>query len=188
MDDVLTDPMQAELDRVVELLAGKRIAVLSGAGLSTDSGIPDYRGDGRVVRKPMTFQEFRSDAAKRQRYWAGSHLGWRSFAAARPNAGHRALAALERAGLVTGVVTQNVDGLHLRSGSRRVVEIHGSMDRAVCLTCGQVFSRADLAAVLDRENPWIDEPGTSSCSRTVTSRSPTSSASACPTARCAAGC
>ncbi len=160
MDDVLTDPMTDELDRVVELLTGKRVAVLSGAGLSTDSGIPDYRGAGRVVRKPMTFQEFRSDPAKRQRYWAGSHLGWRTFAAARPNTGHRALAALEDAGIVTGVVTQNVDGLHLRAGSRRVVEIHGSMDRAVCLTCGQVFSRADLAGVLDRENPWIDEPGT----------------------------
>lgn len=160
MDDVLTDPMTDELDRVVELLTGKRVAVLSGAGLSTDSGIPDYRGAGRVVRKPMTFQEFRSDPAKRQRYWAGSHLGWRTFAAARPNTGHRALAALEDAGIVTGVVTQNVDGLHLRAGSRRVVEIHGSMDRAVCLTCGQVFSRADLVGVLDRENPWIDEPGT----------------------------
>lgn len=160
MDDVLTDPMTDELDRVVELLTGKRVAVLSGAGLSTDSGIPDYRGAGRVVRKPMTFQEFRSDPAKRQRYWAGSHLGWRTFAAARPNTGHRALAALEDAGIVTGIVTQNVDGLHLRAGSRRVVEIHGSMDRAVCLTCGQVFSRADLAGVLDRENPWIDEPGT----------------------------
>ncbi|MCM3506181.1 NAD-dependent deacetylase [Curtobacterium sp. ODYSSEY 48 V2] len=152
--------MTDELDRVVELLTGKRVAVLSGAGLSTDSGIPDYRGAGRVVRKPMTFQEFRSDPAKRQRYWAGSHLGWRTFAAARPNTGHRALAVLEDAGIVTGVVTQNVDGLHLRAGSRRVVEIHGSMDRAVCLTCGQVFSRADLAGVLDRENPWIDEPGT----------------------------
>jgi NAD-dependent SIR2 family protein deacetylase len=147
------------LDRVADLLAGKRIAVLSGAGLSTDSGIPDYRGEGRVVRKPMTFQEFRADPAKRQRYWAGSHLGWRTFAAAKPNAGHRALASLERAGIVTGVITQNVDGLHLRSGSRRVVEIHGSMDRAVCLTCGQVFARADLATTLDELNPWIDEPG-----------------------------
>ncbi len=148
-----------DLDRVVEVLAGKRIAVLSGAGLSTDSGIPDYRGAGRVVRKPMTFQEFLADPAKRQRYWAGSHLGWRSFAAAVPNDGHRALAALEDAGIVAGVITQNVDGLHLRAGSRRVVEIHGSMDRAVCLRCGQVFSRSDLAATIDRENPWIDEPG-----------------------------
>ena len=91
--------------------------------------------------------------------WAGSHLGWRAFSAATPNDGHRTLAALERAGVVTGVITQNVDGLHLRAGSRRVVEIHGSMDRAVCLRCGQVFSRADLAATLDRDNAWIDEPG-----------------------------
>ncbi|PZE84413.1 NAD-dependent protein deacetylase [Curtobacterium sp. MCBD17_032] len=150
----------AEFEQAVAVLEGKRIAVLTGAGVSTDSGIPDYRGAGRVVRKPMTFQEFLADPAKRQRYWAGSHLGWRTFAAARPNDGHRALAALEQAGVVSGIVTQNVDGLHLRAGSRRVVEVHGSMDRAVCLTCGQVFSRADLAAVLDRDNPWIDEPGT----------------------------
>jgi NAD-dependent SIR2 family protein deacetylase len=147
------------LDHAVEVLAGKRVAVLSGAGVSTDSGIPDYRGEGRAVRTPMTFQEFRSDETKRRRYWAGSHLGWRTFSSARPNEGHRALADLERAGVVSGIVTQNVDGLHLRAGSRRVVEIHGSMDRVVCLTCGQVFSRADLAATLDRDNSWIDEPG-----------------------------
>ncbi|WP_066519062.1 Sir2 family NAD-dependent protein deacetylase [Curtobacterium ammoniigenes] len=147
------------IDRAVDVLAGKRFAVLSGAGVSTDSGIPDYRGAGRAVRKPMTFDEFRSDEAKRRRYWAGSHLGWRAFAAAQPNDGHRALAELERAGVVSGIVTQNVDGLHLRAGSRRVVEIHGSMDRVVCLRCGQVFSRADLAATLDRENAWIDAPG-----------------------------
>jgi NAD-dependent SIR2 family protein deacetylase len=154
-----SDATSTDLDQAAALLAGKRIAVLSGAGLSTDSGIPDYRGAGRVVRKPMTFQEFLADPGKRQRYWAGSHLGWRTFAAARPNDGHRALATLEDRGVVTGVITQNVDGLHLRAGSRRVVEIHGSMDRALCLTCGQVFARADLAATIDGLNPWIDEPG-----------------------------
>jgi NAD-dependent SIR2 family protein deacetylase len=157
--DAPATPGAEGIDRVVEVLAGKRIAVLSGAGVSTDSGIPDYRGEGRRVRKPMTFQEFRSDEDKRRRYWAGSHLGWRAFSSARPNDGHRALAALEDAGIVTSVITQNVDGLHLRAGSRRVIELHGSMDRVVCLTCGQVFSRADLAASLDRENAWIDEPG-----------------------------
>lgn len=149
-----------DLDRVVETLRGKRIAVLSGAGISTDSGIPDYRGAGRVARTPMTFQEFSADPARRRRYWAGSHLGWRTFSSARPNDGHRALADLEAAGVVSGIVTQNVDGLHLRAGSRRVVELHGSMDRVVCLRCGQAFARSDLAAVLDRENAWIDEPGT----------------------------
>lgn len=152
-------PLAEGLDRAAELLADRRIAVLTGAGVSTDSGIPDYRGEGRVVRKPMTFEEFRTDETKRRRYWAGSHLGWRTFAAAQPNDGHRALAALEQAGVVSGIVTQNVDGLHLRAGSRRVVEIHGSMDRVVCLRCGQVFSRADLAATLDHENAWIDAPG-----------------------------
>ena len=159
MDATDTARPDADVDAVVRALAGKRIAVLSGAGVSTDSGIPDYRGEGRAVRTPMTFQEFQSTPERRQRYWAGSHLGWRTFSAATPNAGHRALADLERAGVVTGVITQNVDGLHLRAGSRRVVEIHGSMDRVVCLTCGQTFSRADLEATLDRDNPWLDEPG-----------------------------
>jgi len=149
----------AALDALVAALDGRRVAVLSGAGVSTDSGIPDYRGRGSVVRTPMTFSEFRSDPAKRQRYWAGSHLGWRTFSSAEPNDGHRALARLEDAGVVSGIVTQNVDGLHLRAGSRRVVEIHGSMDRVVCLTCGQTFARVDLEATLDRDNPWIDEPG-----------------------------
>ncbi|MFZ7088732.1 Sir2 family NAD-dependent protein deacetylase [Curtobacterium sp. RRHDQ10] len=153
------DVEPVDLEQVVDALRGRRVAVLSGAGVSTDSGIPDYRGEGSVARTPMTFQEFRSDPERRQRYWAGSHLGWRAFSAAAPNAGHRALAALESAGVVTGLITQNVDGLHLRAGSRRVVEIHGSMDRVLCLHCGQAFSRADLERTLDRDNAWIDDPG-----------------------------
>src|SRR5690606_10842869 len=116
----------ADVERATELLSGRRIAVLTGAGVSTDSGIPDYRGQGAPVLRPMTFQTFLADAVARQRYWAGSHLGWRHFAAAGPNTGHRAIADLELAGVVNGVVTQNVDGLHLRAGSRHVVEVHGS--------------------------------------------------------------
>ncbi len=146
----------AKFDAVVALLTGKRIAVLTGAGISTDSGIPDYRGEGAPVRKPMTFDQFRSDRASHQRYWAGSHLGWRRFAAAVPNNGHRALAEMERTGVVTGVVTQNVDGLHRRAGSGRVIELHGSMDRVRCLTCGQLFARAAVAAKLSKANPWLE--------------------------------
>jgi len=148
----------AELDAAVAQLSGRRIAVLTGAGISTDSGIPDYRGEGAPVRNPMTFQQFRSGEDFRKRYWAGSHLGYRDFAQAAPNAGHRALAALEQAGLSNGVVTQNVDGLHLRAGSSRVVDLHGTVDRVVCLTCGQAFARDTIAARMSEANPWLDRP------------------------------
>jgi NAD-dependent SIR2 family protein deacetylase len=147
---------EAQLDSAVELLRGRRIAILTGAGLSTDSGIPDYRGAGAPVRSPMTFSQFLGDANYRKRYWAGSHLGWKRFAAAAPNAGHVAIADLETAGIVGGVITQNVDGLHLRAGSQRVVDLHGSMDRVRCLTCGQYYARGDIAARLAAANPWIE--------------------------------
>ena len=153
------DPrLEPQVEQAVELLRGRTVVVLTGAGVSTDSGIPDYRGEGAPVRTPMTFDHFRSDESGRRRYWAGSHLGWRHFSAATPNAGHRALAELELAGVVNGIVTQNVDGLHLRAGSRRVVDIHGSMDRVRCLHCGQTFARADIAERMARDNPWLDAP------------------------------
>jgi NAD-dependent SIR2 family protein deacetylase len=155
---VLDPRLEPLLAQAVELLQGRTIVALTGAGVSTDSGIPDYRGAGAPVRNPMTFDHFRSDARGRQRYWAGSHLGWRHFSAAEPNAGHRALADLELAGAVNGIVTQNVDGLHLRAGSRRVVDIHGSLDRVRCLHCGQTFARADIAERMTRDNPWLDAP------------------------------
>lgn len=147
-----------ELERALDVLAGRRIAVLTGAGVSTDSGIPDYRGKGAPVRTPMTVQQFLASAEARRRYWVGSHLGWRAFAAADPNPGHFALADLEARGLTTGVVTQNVDGLHVRAGSRRVVELHGTMRRVFCTHCGQVFDRRDLAVRVEADNPWIAVP------------------------------
>lgn len=149
--------VEALVDEAAALLRGRRIAVLTGAGLSTDSGIPDYRGAGAPVRTPMTFTQFLSDPDYRKRYWAGSQLGWRRFDAAEPNAGHRALATLELDGGVNGVITQNVDGLHLRAGSQRVVDLHGSMDRVRCLSCGQLYARADIAARLEELNPWLAE-------------------------------
>jgi len=160
MATVPTNALSAEaaiqFDRALELLEGREIAVLTGAGVSTDSGIPDYRGEGAPVRSPMTFQQFIADAQYRKRYWAGSHLGWSHFDAARPNAGHLALAQLEQSGIINGVVTQNVDGLHLRAGSQRVVDLHGTMDKVRCLRCGQAFARADIAARIDAANPWLE--------------------------------
>ncbi|MDT0118204.1 Sir2 family NAD-dependent protein deacetylase [Microbacterium sp. PRF11] len=159
MTDTTEDAgFSASIDRAVEVLAGRRIAVLTGAGVSTDSGIPDYRGKGAPTRTPMTAQQFLSSAEARRRYWVGSHLGWQVFAAAEPNDGHRALADLEQAGVANGVVTQNVDGLHVRAGSSRVVELHGTMRRVGCLQCGQVFDRRDLAERVEADNPWIRLP------------------------------
>jgi NAD-dependent SIR2 family protein deacetylase len=149
---------EALIDAATEILRGRRIAVLTGAGLSTDSGIPDYRGEGAPVRTPMTFSQFLSDPEYRKRYWAGSQLGWKRFDAAEPNAGHRALADLELNGGVNGVITQNVDGLHLRAGSLRVVDLHGTMDRVRCLRCGQLYARTDIARRIVEMNPWLSEP------------------------------
>jgi NAD-dependent SIR2 family protein deacetylase len=150
------------VQRAIEVLAGRRVAVLTGAGVSTDSGIPDYRGPrpagAPATRMPMTYQEFVAAPENQQRYWVGSHLGWRAFAAADPNPGHRALARLEGSGIATGVITQNVDGLHVRAGSRRVVELHGTMRRVFCTHCGQVFDRRDLAVRVEADNPWIAIP------------------------------
>lgn len=154
----LLPELSLAFESAVGVLSGRTVAVLTGAGVSTDSGIPDYRGAGAPVRQPMTFQHFLKDDAYRKRYWAGSHLGWKRFDGAHPNAGHAALVELELAGVVNGIVTQNVDGLHLRAGSQRVVDLHGSMDRVRCLTCGQYFARADIAARITADNPWIELP------------------------------
>jgi NAD-dependent SIR2 family protein deacetylase len=137
------------------LVAAGDVLVLSGAGLSTESGIPDYRGPtGRARRaQPMTYQAFTSGAASRQRYWARSHQGWRHIARAVPNAGHQAVAELDGRGLLTGIITQNVDGLHQAAGARNVVELHGSLDRVVCLGCGERTARGLLEQRLDRANP-----------------------------------
>ena len=142
----------------LSVLAGRRLAILTGAGISTDSGIPDYRGRGAPVRTPMTVDQFLANEDARRRYWVGSHLGWRAFAAAEPNPGHLALAQLEARGVASGVITQNVDGLHVRAGSRRVVELHGTMRRVFCTHCGQVFDRRDLAQRVELDNPWIQLP------------------------------
>lgn len=138
-----------------KVLTGRTIAVLTGAGISTDSGIPDYRGAGTKHTAPMSFAQFSGSEESRQRYWAGSHVGWRRFISATPNPGHQALARLERTGAVNGIVTQNVDGLHRRAGSARIIELHGTMNNVLCLTCGQMFARASIARRLTDANPWL---------------------------------
>jgi NAD-dependent SIR2 family protein deacetylase len=145
---------------MTDLVADGGVVVLSGAGLSTESGIPDYRGPSGLARRaePMTYQTFVRGAAARQRYWARSHLGWRFVGRAEPNAGHRAVAELERRGLVSGIITQNVDGLHQAGGARGVIDLHGRLDRVVCLACGQLTGRDELDERLRAANPgWAAE-------------------------------
>ncbi|MGW0214037.1 NAD-dependent protein deacetylase [Micromonospora chokoriensis] len=143
------------LDALTSLVAGGGVVVLSGAGLSTESGIPDYRGPSGVARRhtPMTYQAFTRDPVARRRYWARSHLGWRLIAGAAPNVGHRAVAGLQRAGLVDAVITQNVDGLHGAAGSTSVIELHGRLDEVTCLDCGNLTSREELDRRLREANP-----------------------------------
>ncbi|MFN8189221.1 MAG: Sir2 family NAD-dependent protein deacetylase [Nocardioidaceae bacterium] len=131
------------------LLASRPLVVLTGAGLSTDSGIPDYRGPGRPARTPMTFQEFCSGPAAQQRYWARAYVGWSTMGGAEPNAGHRALAAIAP----DLVITQNVDGLHERAGTARLVALHGRIAEVVCLGCRAVSSRERLQQRLAALNP-----------------------------------
>ncbi|WP_432512755.1 Sir2 family NAD-dependent protein deacetylase [Kineococcus sp. SYSU DK001] len=146
------------IDALADLVGGGGVVVLEGAGMSTGSGIPDYRGPNGSLRRhtPMTYQEFTGSAEGRRRYWGRSHVGWEHFRRAEPNAAHRAVAALERAGFVTGTITQNVDGLDLAAGTGEVVELHGNLDRVVCLSCGEVTSRAELAVRLREANPSFE--------------------------------
>ncbi|MFE1508604.1 NAD-dependent protein deacetylase [Streptomyces sp. NPDC058726] len=147
-------PGTTDLEPVADALRLGGVLALTGAGISTESGIPDYRGEGGSLTRhtPMTYQDFTGSAGARRRYWARSHLGRRVFARARPNSGHRAVAAFERQGLLSGVITQNVDGLHQAAGSEGVVELHGGLDRVVCLSCRALSPRAELAARLEEAN------------------------------------
>jgi NAD-dependent SIR2 family protein deacetylase len=146
------------MERLGLLVGRGGVCVLSGAGLSTDSGIPDYRGPSGALRArlPMTIAEFCGSPGARQRYWSRAHVGWRRLAAARPNAGHRAVAALQQAGVLGGIITQNVDGLHQAAGARGVVELHGTLDRVVCLECGARSTRDALDERLRAANPEMD--------------------------------
>lgn len=144
------------LDPVVQLLRGKRFAVLTGAGLSTDSGLPDYRSPGSRPRHQITLQQFMASEEYRRHYWLRNHGGWLALLRAQPNAGHRALAALEEAGAAVGIITQNVDRLHERAGSHYVVDLHGRFDRVVCTNCGIHYDRAFIHRLLVAANPHAD--------------------------------
>lgn len=133
----------------------ERVVVLTGAGCSTESGIPDYRdADGAWKHKrPIQYQEFVGSDFTRRRYWARSLVGWQRMAHATPNPAHRALAALEQTGRIHGLITQNVDGLHEKAGSRNVIDLHGRLDRIECLECRATTSRTNFQTELDRLNP-----------------------------------
>ena len=146
-----------DLSSAVSLLAERPCVVVTGAGMSTDSGIPDYRGPTSPARTPMTYSEFVSGEAAQQRYWARSHLGWSRMRRAEPNAGHHALARLEAAGRVRLLITQNVDGLHEAAGSRNLCTLHGRIADVVCLGCHVQTSRSSLHARLSALNPGWGE-------------------------------
>ncbi len=163
MDTPVFASASASVAAAVEALRGfldrhRRPLVLTGAGISTGSGIPDYRDlDGSWRRaQPVTFQAFTGSADTRRRYWARSVVGWPRFAAAHANPGHRALAVLEQAGRIQALVTQNVDGLHQQAGSRSVIDLHGRLDRVLCLGCGAGKERADFQHALLAANPGWD--------------------------------
>ena len=152
-----TPPMEEgeALEGVVKLMERRSVITVTGAGVSTDSGIPDYRGPAGSLNRhrPMTFQEFRHDPAASHRYWARSFVGWRVMGEAKPNRTHFAMVELERAGLLTGVITQNVDGLHKQAGSENVVALHGDLASVVCLSCGNVEDRTLFDERLEALNP-----------------------------------
>ena len=144
------------VDFAREILAGKSVLVLTGAGISTDSGIPDYRGAGRIARHPMTFDVFMGSESAQIRYWARSYIGWNRIADARPNAGHLAIATAEANQRVFQIITQNVDQLHQKAGSQNVIDLHGRLDQVRCMDCGHTFSRIEMDILLNELNPTVD--------------------------------
>jgi NAD-dependent SIR2 family protein deacetylase len=145
------------IERAKTLLFDKQILVLTGAGVSTDSGIPDYRGAGRVQRHPLTFDQFMGSAENQARYWARSFVGWNRVANASPNLAHQILAKAELDAKVFQIITQNVDGLHQKAGSRSVLELHGRLDRVLCSSCGDILSRNELDGRIRALNPNLPQ-------------------------------
>ena len=141
--------------RLAEQLRGRTVCLLTGAGCSTESGIPDYRGEGthKRARNPIQFRQFLADERGRQRYWTRSMVGWSQFRLAEPNRAHLAAHQLELASVVQGIITQNVDRLHARAGSKTAVELHGALEEVTCLDCGALEHRDDLQARLLALNP-----------------------------------
>ena len=146
----IPSPTAAQVDAVADALRGRSWVALTGAGISTDSGIPDYRGPGSRPTNPIQYQDFIKRPEARRRYWFRSMMGFRSFGAAHPNAGHQALAALG-----VPIITQNVDRLHAEAGSRQVIDLHGLINRVICLDCGDLSSRATLQTRFEAANPTV---------------------------------
>lgn len=158
MNTDLTVTLQQSIDALASLMRNRRFTVLTGAGVSTDSGIPDYRGPmtKHIERNPVKHDEFVNSAEARQRYWSRASRGYANVGKAFPNSTHQLLAELESLGRVHGVITQNVDGLHQAGGSRQVIELHGSLHRVYCLACAKTYDRDTIQAQISSENPgWI---------------------------------
>jgi NAD-dependent SIR2 family protein deacetylase len=151
----LSEAARFGLDYAREQLAGKSILVLTGAGVSTESGIPDYRGEGKTERHPMTLDVFMGTEAARARYWARSYVGWSVIANAKPNASHFALAQAESLGRISHIITQNVDSLHQQAGSKKVTELHGRLDKVICMTCRALIYRLRMDDLIEDLNPAI---------------------------------
>jgi NAD-dependent SIR2 family protein deacetylase len=151
----LSEAARFGLDYAREQLAGKSILVLTGAGVSTESGIPDYRGEGKTERHPMTFDVFMGTEAARAKYWARSYVGWSVIANAKPNASHFALAQAESLGRISHIITQNVDSLHQKAGSKKVTELHGRLDKVICMTCRALIDRLRMDNLIEDLNPTI---------------------------------
>ena len=148
------------LNDLVALIQGRRAVVLTGAGCSTESGIPDYRGPltRKKARNPILYKAFVTEASARVRYWSRSLIGWNRIHDAVPNAAHAAIAELESRGFINGVITQNVDQLHQKAGSERVVELHGTLSEVYCLSCGETERRTTFQQRLQVLNPdwWYE--------------------------------
>jgi NAD-dependent SIR2 family protein deacetylase len=147
------------LEHARNLITGKQVLLLSGAGISTDSGIPDYRGAGRIQKHPLTFDQFMGSPQNQARYWARSYVGWGRIAGAEPNDGHFAVARAEEAKKIFQVITQNVDGLHQKAGAKNVLELHGRLDTVVCVQCGELIQRSELDLRISQLNPdFVQDP------------------------------
>jgi NAD-dependent SIR2 family protein deacetylase len=151
----LSEAARFGLDYAREQLAGKSILVLTGAGVSTESGIPDYRGEGKTERHPMTFDVFMGTETARARYWARSYVGWSVIANAKPNGSHFALAQAESLGRISHIITQNVDSLHQQAGSKKVTELHGRLDKVICMSCRTLIERLMMDSLIEEVNPSI---------------------------------
>lgn len=153
----LSPAISYSVEHAKSLLSGKRVLALTGAGISTDSGIPDYRGEGRVQKHPLTFDEFMGSERNRARYWARSFVGFRRIEKAQTNPGHIALAQAESSDQIMGIITQNVDGLHQKAGSQNVIELHGRLDQIACVGCGIRISRTEMDDLILKLNPLLSK-------------------------------